>query len=492
MADEGYNRESGTAGSYWPYDRECICGQVFRVSQSQFVKNGWGSMGNFLASYGLNDIQEGNLVLQQMIGKLRAQFIKEHKACRAHATKANSVRVTIKPLLKENEEFNPSFTVRVDPEQKVIEVAKRIHQKYDCPVPQIQVSVFIDDKQVMMKKDKLLNEYGVKDEDELFWLFVPPFMIQYEGLRPTSKIVLAAERGDLRKVKQYVDRATVLHCSAKKMPRVCAYEGCDRVTAKLRVCRCCWQVFYCSKQHQKAHWKWHKPRCNAIKAQEPNSRGRRCMINKSQRLRALDVYGGDGNDVFHLTPIAIAAYHGECAVVRYLLEMGADPTLQGRRQTAVNGESNVPMDALKAGADQLRVYINCLHLFQFVKGFVTRERNVHIFNMLYHMTEILKFKDPQGRAKQIVLKRIQFVGCITLLEAALPFWQNVASHRQYQGSLYDKQRVASGFPNRPSDQNALIAAISGLEPHFAQDQELRDMTELVLKVRLAMRKMNII
>eukprot|EP01084_Bolivina_argentea_P158608 276256_1 len=178
--NDNYYTSSDTSITYWTYN--CTCGEVFDVSANQYAKRGWGSMMNFLLSYGLKPTPDGfknaHSILQQFIEMERSKFIEIHKSCVASTqkdlNKSNGIKITIRRLLEEND---PSFSLKVDPKCKVQDIVKIIHHKYDYPIPQIQVSVYINDKQVVMKNDKSLNEYGISDNARLFWLSVPRFLL---------------------------------------------------------------------------------------------------------------------------------------------------------------------------------------------------------------------------------------------------------------------------------------------------------------------------
>ena len=45
-----------------------------------------------------------------------------------------------------------------------------------------------------------------------------------------------------------------------------ACDGCGKTALRMLLCSRCHAVFYCNKGCQRAHWKEHKPKCNAAKA----------------------------------------------------------------------------------------------------------------------------------------------------------------------------------------------------------------------------------
>lgn len=53
--------------------------------------------------------------------------------------------------------------------------------------------------------------------------------------------------------------------STDTSPIACAFPGCSTVAALFKKCAGCKSVRYCSRKHQKADWKRHKPMCTALK-----------------------------------------------------------------------------------------------------------------------------------------------------------------------------------------------------------------------------------
>jgi hypothetical protein len=69
----------------------------------------------------------------------------------------------------------------------------------------------------------------------------------------------------------------------------CAFPECISQIAPLLRCSQCKEVFYCSPEHQKSHWKVHKPVCTA-----PSSINNTTQRSSSGGSSSISDGGGDG------------------------------------------------------------------------------------------------------------------------------------------------------------------------------------------------------
>ena len=133
------------------------------------------------------------------------------------------------------------------------------------------------------------------------------------------------------------------------------------------------------------------------------------VLNATQRWTEVDFKGSGFTKEWEwhgLTPLATAARAGHPAIVRFLLDVGADPTLEGCP------EDNVYLDAYKAQAEGLK----------------SRAQQA-----------------AGGRATTATSEQSE--QCGRLLSAAAPFW----SRASYASSHFSKQRSDSGWSNTPTE-----------------------------------------
>jgi hypothetical protein len=253
---------------------------------------------------------------------------------------------------------------------------------------------------------------------------------------PVPSIVNAARAGLFEQVKQLVEDASVPGCPL-----------CDKKT-NLLTCGKCKAMSYCGKEHQKMHWKQHKKVCSNAKNEHvlPKDAGKRRVLNASQRWTEVDykMSGFTKEYEWHgLTPLAAAANCGHAHIVQYLLEQGADPTLAGCLS------EDTHYNALRAAQAALNEFDRTID--SLVKD-ETRMNQVKPF---------VQGKEPEEGALAILSRRTELMRSVALLEAAAPLWETNTS-MNYQHSRYSKTREESGYPNNPSDIDALRVAVAGL------------------------------
>ena len=159
----------------------------------------------------------------------------------------------------------------------------------------------------------------------------------------------------------------ILQMDAAAPTRLCDHCGAVAVSQCVR----CKAAFYCRRKCQKFHWKrgGHKPICIAAAAafNTPANRERLWQAAyQGHAAAALDlaVRGADVNyrdsDYRGCTPLFIAAQKGHDAVVRALLDAGADKDLADNNgatplmAAAIYGHVTVARALLDAGADKAK------------------------------------------------------------------------------------------------------------------------------------------
>ena len=151
------------------------------------------------------------------------------------------------------------------------------------------------------------------------------------------------------------------------------------------------------------------------------------QLNATQRWTEVDFKASGFTKEWEwhgLAPLATAARAGHPAVVRFLLNAGADPTLEGCP------EDNVYLDAYKAQAERLKA----------MKATGQRAGGGQ--------------RPPRWpAATPATLEQ-----CGRLLSAAAPFWTRAS----YASSHFSKARSDSGYSNAPTDAAALQAALAAV------------------------------
>ena len=161
----------------------CICGEKWtKISQNQYARNGWGSMNNFLLSYGLrptpDGYEQGRMILAQFIDGDRQEFIQNHQKCKqniANNNNQNMMTIRLSSLIPENDEMDRPCSVKVDRNSKVEKVAAFISRHYRYPFRNIQISKYRNDEQIILKNNQTLKQQGIKNNENLFWLSVSSF-----------------------------------------------------------------------------------------------------------------------------------------------------------------------------------------------------------------------------------------------------------------------------------------------------------------------------
>lgn len=161
--------------------QKCVCGEKWsNVSQNQYAKEGWGSMNNFLLSYGLrptpDGYQQGREILKQFIDGDRYQFMKKHEKCQQNNDNNNMITIRISNLLEENDEMDRPCFLKVNSNFKVEQVALFIAKRYKYPFRNIQISKGRGDHQRILKNNQTLKQQGIKNNDNLLWISFPGFL----------------------------------------------------------------------------------------------------------------------------------------------------------------------------------------------------------------------------------------------------------------------------------------------------------------------------
>lgn len=92
-------------------------------------------------------------------------------------------------------------------------------------------------------------------------------------MKPEIQKIITAQRSTKAISQQTeIELTQLLLLAATSKPKskieeinICAFAGCEKETVldgtALKACKKCKEVFYCSKEHQVAHWKIHKSVC---------------------------------------------------------------------------------------------------------------------------------------------------------------------------------------------------------------------------------------
>ena len=148
---------------------------------------------------------------------------------------------------------------------------------------------------------------------------------------------------------------------------------------------------------------------------------------------------------FGLTPVAVAALNGQGHVVKYLLEQGADPTLQGFLSHL---DHDVEMSAFDCASK---------HFFDVKESIET------VINRRKGREKFLPKSDsnPLEKAKEMVLDMEKARHCCQVLQAAFPFWEDAP----YKGCDYS-ETARKTYSNKPKDQGSLMKALRSVRKPY--------------------------
>jgi hypothetical protein len=302
-------------------------------------------------------------------------------------------------------------------------------EQYDCDMALIQA---YDDAQYSDDDDDSDDDYGSYYDDD----YEPDFSSEPED-DENPHIVKAALAGLLEHVKKMLEDASVPGCPL-----------CDKTT-NLLTCGKCKAVSYCSKEHQKMHWKQHKKVCSSDTNNEhaiPKDAGKRRVLNASKRWTEIDykTRGVIRKYEWHgPTALAAAARRGHSHIVQYLLEQGADPTLIGCPS------EDIHHNALQAAKARL-------YEFDTTIGLLMKDEA-----RMSQFQPFVQGKEPEEAAMAILSRKTDLMRSVVLLETTTDFWETETS-MNYKHSAYSTMREESGYPNNPSDLDALRVAVAGI------------------------------
>ena len=159
------------------------------------------------------------------------------------------------------------------------------------------------------------------------------------------------------------------------------------------------------------------------------------------------------NKWFDLTALATAAKEMHPDAVYFLLRQGADPTLKG---CPSEDEILDPLDAAKDG------YEHALRMIHLDLG--------DVFS--FHVKDAKVLADMAFETLEDARK------CRAMIAACLPFWKPAP----YADAEFCESRAESGFPNRPTDNAAMLKALEDARNSTLGSDEQKELDELKAKL----------
>jgi ankyrin repeat protein len=161
---------------------------------------------------------------------------------------------------------------------------------------------------------------------------------------------------------------------------------------------------------------------------------------------------------YDLTPLALAALKGRANIVEYLLRQGADPILRG---SPVDGEDYNSVEAAKKGAESVNKVIESVlsngkeEILKLLSSGFDENFTLDYQHLMGILQDEAKSTQSALKVAQVLAqKRVQCPLCVSMLEAAEPFWpraQNYSAHYRKRSNT-----------NEPKDMKALRAALDAV------------------------------
>ena len=79
--------------------------------------------------------------------------------------------------------------------------------------------------------------------------------------------------------------------AAKEMKKSCGLNNCDK--EGLLMCSSCKSKYYCCREHQKSHWKYHKHTCTSKKSTDENKSNDTKTTNPSEKRQCRCMFCGE-------------------------------------------------------------------------------------------------------------------------------------------------------------------------------------------------------